>query len=162
MTSSGSAESTLNLISNASIETFPGNKLPTPITLSGDWQVAFVEISWPVMLRNITEHQITVSKIAPCPKSPPPHQSPSKNIPSRRPGVVSMSAAPVWRSETSIEVHCSRRTLYIARLLFIHWWYHGGISQKWYTKRPWKTSPVNNSSPYRCNMAINKYFVECW
>ena len=96
MTASGSAEFTLNLISNASMGTFPGNKLssfttllPTPVTLSGDWQVALLEISWPAIVRDITEGQITVSKIVPRSKSPPPHQSPSKNIPSRRPGVVS-------------------------------------------------------------------------
>ena len=96
MTASGSAEFTLNLTSNASTETFPGNKLssfttllPTPVTLSGDWQVALLEIFWPAIVRNITEGQITVSKIVPLPKSPPPYQSPSKNIPSRRPGVVS-------------------------------------------------------------------------
>ena len=52
MTASGIAEFTLNLISNAFMETFPGNKLPsfttllpTPVTLSGDWQVALLEIS---------------------------------------------------------------------------------------------------------------------
>ena len=97
MTASGIAEFTLNSISNASMEIFPGNKLssfttllPTSVTLSGDWQVALLEISWPAMVRNITEGQISVSKILPRPKSPPPHQSPSKNIPGRPPGVVSM------------------------------------------------------------------------
>ena len=60
------------------------------MTLSEDWQVALLEISWPALVRNITDGQITVSKIVPRPKSPQPHQSPSKNIPSRRPGVVSM------------------------------------------------------------------------
>ena len=105
MTASGSAEFTLNLISNASMETFPGNKLssfttllPTPVTFSGDWQVALLEISWPALVRNITEGQITVSKIVPRPKSPPPHQSPSKNIPSRRPGVVSMRVPRQFRA----------------------------------------------------------------
>ena len=105
MTASGSAEFTLNLISNASLETFPGNKLssfttllPTPVTLSGHWQVALLEISWPAMVRNITDGQITVSKIVPRPKSPPPHQSPSKNIPSRRPGVVSMRVSLQFRA----------------------------------------------------------------
>ena len=105
MTASGSAEFTLNLISNASMETFPGNKLPsfttllpTPVTLSGDWQVALLEISWPAMVRNITDGQITVSKIVPRPKSPQPHQSPSKNIPSRRPGVVSMRVPRQFRA----------------------------------------------------------------
>ena len=97
MTPSGSAEFTLNLISIASMEKLLGNKLssfttllPTPVILSGDWQVALLEISWPAMVRKITEGQITASKIVPRPKSPPPHQSPNIIIPSRRPGVVSM------------------------------------------------------------------------
>ena len=105
MTASGSAEFTLDLISNASMETFPGNNLssfttllPTPVTLSGDWQVALLEISWPAMVCNVTEGQITVSKIVPRPKTPPPHQSPSKNIPSRRPGVVSMRVPRQFRA----------------------------------------------------------------
>ena len=61
MTASGRAEITLNLIANAPMETFPGHKLsnfktllPTPVTLSGEWQVALLEISWPAMVRNIT------------------------------------------------------------------------------------------------------------
>ena len=48
---------------------FPGNKLsslttllPTPLTLFGDWQVALLEISWPAMVRKVTEGNITVSK----------------------------------------------------------------------------------------------------
>ena len=97
MTASGSPEFTLNFFSNASKEAFPGKKLPsfatllpTPLTLFGVWQVALLEISLPAMVRIITEGQITVSKIVSRPKSPPPHQSTSKNIPSRRPGVVSM------------------------------------------------------------------------
>ena len=105
MTASGSAEFTLNLISNASMETFPGNKLssfttllPTPVTLSGDWQLALLEVSWPALVRNITEGQITVSKTVPRPKSPPPHQLPSKNNPSRRPGVVSMRVPRQFRA----------------------------------------------------------------
>ena len=59
--------------------------------------MAVLEISWPAMVRNITEGQITVSKIAPRPKSPPPHQLPSKITPSRRPGVVSMRVPPQFR-----------------------------------------------------------------
>ena len=107
MTASGSAEVTLNLISNASMETFPGNKLssfttplPTHVTLSVDWQVALLEISWPAMARKTTEGQITVSKIVLRPKSSLPHQSPSKNIPSRGKGVVSMRAP---RQSTSVK-----------------------------------------------------------
>ena len=79
------------------METFLGNKLSSfttllhmPVTLSGDWQVALLEMFWPAMLRNITDGQIIVSEIVPRPKSPPPHQSQSKNIPRRRPGVVPM------------------------------------------------------------------------
>ena len=99
MTASGSAKVTLNLISNASMETFPGNKLssfttllPTHVTLSVDWQVGLLEFSWPAMARKTIEGEITVSKIVLRPTSPPPHQSPSKNIPSRGKGVVSMRA----------------------------------------------------------------------
>ena len=50
----GGNDKTLNLISNASMETFPGNKLSsfttlltTHMNLSEDWQVALLEISWP-------------------------------------------------------------------------------------------------------------------
>ena len=60
---------TPNLISNASMETFPGNKLsnfttplPTRLTLVGDWQVTLLEISWPAMVRNVTEGKTTVSE----------------------------------------------------------------------------------------------------
>ena len=35
----------------------------------------------------------------PRPKSPPPYQSPSKNIPSRRPGIVSMRVPRQFRAE---------------------------------------------------------------
>ena len=94
LTASGSAEFMLNLFSNASMEPSPGTKLPslttflpTPVTLSGDWQVALLEIFWPALVRNITVGQITVSKIVPRPESSPPHQSPSKNIRSRQSGL---------------------------------------------------------------------------
>ena len=97
MTASGSVEFMLNLSSNTSMETFSGNKLssfttilPTTVTLTGDRQVVSLEISWPAMVRTITEGQITVSKIVPRPKSPPTQQTPSKKMPSRQPGVVSM------------------------------------------------------------------------
>ena len=68
------------------------------MTVSGDWQVALLDISWPPMVCNVTEGQITVSKIVPRPKSPPPHQIPSKNTPSRRPGVVSMRVPRQFRA----------------------------------------------------------------
>ena len=50
------------------------------------------------MVRNVTEGQITVSKNVPRPKSPPPHQSPNKSIPSRRRGVVSMRVFQQFRA----------------------------------------------------------------
>ena len=59
------SEYTLNLISNASLETFPGNRLssfttllPQPFNLPGEWQVALVELFWPAMICNVTEGQI--------------------------------------------------------------------------------------------------------
>ena len=77
MVGCGVNDMTLNLISNASMETFAGNKLssfttplPTPMTLSGDWQVALLEISWPALVCNVTEGEITVSKSVPRPGSP--------------------------------------------------------------------------------------------
>ena len=105
MTASGSAEFTLKLISNGSMEAIPGNILssfttvpPTPVTLSGDWQVALLTISWPAMVCNVTEGQTTVSKIVLRPKSLPSHESPSKNIASRRPGVVSVRVPRQFRA----------------------------------------------------------------
>ena len=96
----GGNDITLNLISNASMETFPGNKLssfttllPTPMTLSGDWQVALLEISWPALVCNVTEGKITVSKSVSSPKLPV-HPS-NQNFPSGRPGIVSMSTPEV-------------------------------------------------------------------
>ena len=95
MTVSDGAELTLNLVSNASMETCPETKLscfttllPTPLT--GDWQVASLEIYWPALVRKITAGQITVPKSVARPRSTPPHQSPSKIISNRRPGFVSM------------------------------------------------------------------------
>ena len=89
---------TLNLYSNASMETFPGNTLsnfntllPTPMTLVGDWQVALLEISWPAGVRNVTEGKITVSKSVPSPQVA--LQAVSHNISSRRPGMVSNESA---------------------------------------------------------------------
>ena len=55
---------TINLVSNASTETYPGNSmaaftnlLPKPIDLNktfGTWQVALLEISWPAKFKNVT------------------------------------------------------------------------------------------------------------
>ena len=60
---------TLNLLSNASIEIFPGNRLstlttllPEPLHLPGEQQVALVELSGPALTRNATDREITVSK----------------------------------------------------------------------------------------------------
>ena len=103
----GDDDLTLNLISNASMETFPGNKLsnfttllPTPMTLVGDWQVALLEISWPSMVRNVTEGKITVSKSVPIPQVA--LQAMSHNISSRRPGMVSMRVPPQFRKEPAL------------------------------------------------------------
>ena len=50
------------------METFPGNRLssfttllPEPFNLPGEWQEALVELSWPAMIRNVTDGQITAS-----------------------------------------------------------------------------------------------------
>lgn len=95
-------EFTLNLVSNASMETFPGNKLssfttllPQPFNLTGEWQVALVEISWPAMVRNVIDGQIEVSKILDTPQ-PPNVQSPKRSSS----GLVSRSLPRVFRSST--------------------------------------------------------------
>ena len=70
--SRGGQEFTMNLISNASMTTFPGNSLsnfttllPTTMSSPGDWQVALVEIAWPAMIQNVTVGEFTVSKKVP-------------------------------------------------------------------------------------------------
>ena len=104
----GGNDMTLNLISNASMETFPGNKLsmfttllPTPITLSGDWQVALLEISWPALVCNVTEGKVTVWKSVPSPESPV-HPT-NQNFPSGRPGIVSMRVPRQFRKEPAMK-----------------------------------------------------------
>ena len=104
----GDDDLTLNLISNASLETFPGNRLskfttllPTPMTLVGDWQVALLEFSWPAMVRNVTEGKYTVSKGVPSPQVA--LQVMSHIISSRRPGMVSMKVPPQFRKELALE-----------------------------------------------------------
>lgn len=87
------SEFTINLISNASMETFPGNTLscfttllPTPFTLSGEWQVALAEIAWPLVVQNVTIGEFSVAKKLPAPDRP-------EKIPERRPsrpGRISM------------------------------------------------------------------------
>ena len=68
----GGQDFTMNLVSNASMTTFPGNSLsnfttllPTTMSLPGDWQVALVEIAWPAMVQNVTVGEFTVSKKVP-------------------------------------------------------------------------------------------------
>ena len=86
----GDDDLTPNLISTASMGMFPEigcqflQHLPTPMTL-GDWQVALLEISWPAMVRNVTERKITVSKSA---HSPQVALQAMSRISSRRPGMV--------------------------------------------------------------------------
>ena len=94
-------EFTLNLISNASMETFPGNRLssfttllPEPFNLPGEWQVALVELSWPAMIRNVTDGQITVSKSIDTP------QASTQQNPTRSTGLVSMTVPRAFRSST--------------------------------------------------------------
>ena len=52
---------TINLVSNASMSTFPDNTLatfttllPQSLDLHGTWEVALVELSWPVLIENVT------------------------------------------------------------------------------------------------------------
>ena len=104
----GGNDMTLTLISNASMETFPGNKLssfttilPTPMTLSGGWQLASREISWPALVCNVTEGKITVSKSVPSPESPV-HPS-NRNFQSGRPGIVSMGMPRQFRKESALK-----------------------------------------------------------
>ena len=108
MVGCGGNDMTLNLISNASMETFPGNKfssfttlLPTPMTLSGYWQVALLEISWPALVCNVTEGKITVSKSVPSPESP--FHPTKQNFPSGRPGIVSMRVPCQFRKEPAMK-----------------------------------------------------------
>lgn len=95
-------EFTMNLISNASMETFPGNTLssfttllPTPIQLSGEWQVALVEIAWPNVVQNVTVGEFTVCKIrnhSPVEKRPLKHN---------RPGAISMVIPEAFQARSS-------------------------------------------------------------
>ena len=67
------------------------------MTFCGDWQVALLEISWPALVCNVTEGEITVSKNVPSPESPvhPTYQ----NFPSGRLGIVSMRVPGQFRKE---------------------------------------------------------------
>ena len=104
----GDDDLTLNLTSNASMETFPGNRLsnfttllPTPMTLFGDWPVALLEILWPAMVRNVTEGKITVSKSVLSPQLA--LQAMSHIFSNRQPGKVSMRVPPQFRKEPTLE-----------------------------------------------------------
>ena len=71
------------------------------MTLSGDWQVALLEISWPALVCNVTESKITVSKSVPSPESPV-HPT-NQNFPSGRPGIVSMRVLRQFRKEPTMK-----------------------------------------------------------
>ena len=109
MVSSGGNDMTLNLISNASMETFPGNKLSsfttllaTPMTLSGDWRVALLDIWWPALVCNVTEGKITVSRSVPNPVLPV-HPT-NQNFPSGRPGIVSLRVQRQFRKKPAMKI----------------------------------------------------------
>ena len=60
---------TINLVSNASMTTFPESSLahfttllPEEMQLQGTWEVAVVEISWSNLIKNVTEGKFTVKK----------------------------------------------------------------------------------------------------
>ena len=71
------------------------------MSLSGDWQVALLEIGWPALACNVTEGKITVSKSTPSPDSPvhPTNQF----FPSGRPGIVSMRVPRQFRIEPAMK-----------------------------------------------------------
>lgn len=62
----------INLVSNASMATFPDNTLanfstllPQSLNLSGSWEIAIVEMSWPDSIQNVVEGRFSyqVSKL---------------------------------------------------------------------------------------------------
>ena len=60
---------TFNLVSNASMDVFPANTmarlatlLPNKIELTGDWEVALLQVSWPGKVKNITKSSFTISR----------------------------------------------------------------------------------------------------
>ena len=99
--SSCNQEFTMNLISNASMDTFPENTLssfttllPTPIHLSGECQVALREIAWPNIIQNVTVGKFTVYKRniqSPVEKRPRKHN---------RPGAISMAIPAAFESQS--------------------------------------------------------------
>lgn len=59
----------INLVSNASMQVFPTNTmarfttlLPQKIELTGEWEVAVLEVSWPAKVKNITNASFTLSR----------------------------------------------------------------------------------------------------
>ena len=61
---------TSNLVSNASMTTFPESSLaqfttllPEAMQLQGTWEVAVVEISWSNLIKNVTEGKFTDQKV---------------------------------------------------------------------------------------------------
>ena len=60
---------TINLVSNASMDVFPANTmarfrtlLPNKVELTGDWEVALLEVSWPGKVKNVTNASFTISR----------------------------------------------------------------------------------------------------
>ena len=86
------------------------------MTLSGEWQLALLEVWWPAMVCIVTEGKLTVSESVPSPVSPV--YSTNQIFPSGRPGIVLMRMLPQFRKESPMnystpEVH----TLHRNRLL---------------------------------------------
>ena len=92
---------TINLVSNASMSTFPDSTLanfttllPHPIQLMGDWGVAIVEMSWPSLVQNVLQGNFSYQFIN-CQEEdarPPPRN--------RRPGMVTMFTPNKYLGET--------------------------------------------------------------
>ena len=91
----------INLVSNASMSTFPDNTLanfttllPHPIQLMGDWEVAIVEMSWPSLVQNVLRGNFSYQFIN-CQEedAPPPPRH-------RRSGVVTMYRPNKYMGET--------------------------------------------------------------
>ena len=83
-------EFTINLVSNASMATYPNNTLsqfttllPNQLTLTGFWEVALAEISWPSTIQNITQGQFKF-------KLEPQEGSDYRAVPKRSSNLVSM------------------------------------------------------------------------
>ena len=108
MVGCGGNDMTPNLISNASMETFPGNKfssfttlLPTPMTLSRDWQVALLEILRQALVCDVTAGKISVSRSVPSPESPV--YPTNHNLSSGRSGIVLMRVPRQFRKEPAMK-----------------------------------------------------------